>query len=66
MEKPSTLPQKAATLRERAARALRLSVGLPVADEARLVRFSEELGDQATELERQVAAETKESSRRLK
>ena len=51
------LLEKAAALRDQAARALRLAIGLQAPDQARLTRFSEELRDKATELERQ-AAET--------
>ena len=58
MEKPLTLLEKAALLRDKAARALRLAVGLSAADQARLARFSDELREEATELERQAASET--------
>jgi hypothetical protein len=57
MEKPPILKQ-AAVLRDRAATALRLSIGLQEPDHARLVLFGEELRKQADELERQAAAET--------
>lgn len=57
MEKPTPL-QKAALLRDKASRALRLAAGLQDNDKARLARFSEELREEATELERQAAAQT--------
>ena len=57
MEKPPILKQ-AAVLRDRAATALRLSVGLQVPDHARLILFGEELRKQADELERRAAAKT--------
>jgi hypothetical protein len=58
MEKPAILLQKAALLRDKASRARRLAVVLQDDDKARLTRFSEELAEQATELERQAAAQT--------
>lgn len=58
MEKPQALLEKAALLRDKAGRALRLAAGLQDADKARLTQFAVELRDEASELERQAAAET--------
>lgn len=58
MEKPSILI-KAALLREKAGRALRLAAGLSDADRARLTKFADELRGQAAKLERQAANETR-------
>ena len=58
MEKPPSLLQKAAGLRDKAGKARRLAIGLGQADNARLTQYSEELTKQATELERQAAAAT--------
>lgn len=58
MEKPSIL-LKAAFLRDKAGRALRLAAGLQDADRTRLTKFADELQSQAAELERQAVAETR-------
>ena len=58
MDKPPTLLEKAALLKDKAARAIRLAAGLGEADRARLTLYGQELWEQATELERQAAAET--------
>jgi hypothetical protein len=58
MQKPTTLLEQAAALRDKAARALRLAVGLQEDDHARLTRYGEELRKQAAELERRAAAKT--------
>jgi hypothetical protein len=58
MAKLPILLERAAALRDRAAQALRLGIGLSNADQARLTKFSDELREQAAELERQAAAET--------
>ena len=58
MEMPPTLLEKAALLRDKAARAIRLAAGLTGADRARLTLYGQELWEQATELERQAEAET--------
>lgn len=58
LEKPSADLAKASFLRDKAARALELANGLSDADKARLKRLSQELREQATELEHQAAAET--------
>jgi len=57
MKRPSALLEEAAALRNKAARALRLAVGLQKPDHTRLTQFGEELRVQAAELERQAAAE---------
>src|SRR5687768_4470239 len=51
------LLEKAAALRDLAKRALRLAEGVNGADFARLTKYAAELREQATELERQAAAE---------
>ncbi len=53
----SELLEKAATLRDTAKRALRLAAEINDADRKRLIRFGEDLREQADELERQAAAE---------
>jgi len=57
MAKVSDLLKKAADLRDRARRALRLAAGVLGADRARLMQYGEELGQQAAELESEAAAE---------
>ena len=56
MKKSGPLLEKAALLRDKAQRALRLASGLSGADEARLKQFSDDLRQEATELEKQAAA----------
>lgn len=58
MEKPLTLLEKAARLREEARRALRLADGLQQADQTRLTEYSEEIKKEAAELEKQFAVQT--------
>lgn len=57
MEKTPSLLQRAALLRDKANRALRLAAGLAAADHARLRQFGESLREEAQELERQAAAQ---------
>ena len=52
------LLEKAAALRDMAKRAVRLAQGLSAGDFQRLTKYSADLGEQATELERQAAADT--------
>jgi hypothetical protein len=58
MPKASELLEKAAALRDTARRAVRLAQGLNANDFKRLTRYSEDLRAQATELEREAAAQT--------
>jgi len=62
LEKAPYLLEKAALLRDKASRALRLATGLQEADKARLTQFAGELRDEAAELERQAAAQTQPRS----
>lgn len=57
MEKTPNLVEKAALLRDKANRALRLAAGLGAADQARLRQFGEALRNEARELERQATAQ---------
>ena len=54
----SVLLEKAAVLRTKAEQATRLAAGLlPGADQARITQFGQQLGEEASELERQAGAE---------
>ena len=58
MDKPPILLEKAALLRDKANKAVRLASGLQDADKARLTQFAADLREEAMELEREAAGQT--------